>query len=101
MQSKSRRSGFVLVTMAAGALAMTGALGMAFDVGRMYIAKNELQTFADAAALAATLRLNGQGSGIARAQAEVANMRATHKWNLASTLLAANEVTVDFASIDQ
>ncbi len=97
MQARSRRSGFVLVTMAAGALAMTGALGMAFDIGRMYIAKNELQTFADAAALAATLRLNGQGSGIARAQAEVENMRATHKWNLASTLLAANEVTVDFA----
>jgi Flp pilus assembly protein TadG len=97
MRSQSRRSGFVLVTMAAGALAMTGALGMAFDVGRMYIAKSELQTFADAAALAATLRLNGQASGITRAQAEVDAMRTTHKWKFASASLAANEVTVDFA----
>jgi Flp pilus assembly protein TadG len=97
MRSRSRRSGFVLITMAASALVMTGALGMAFDIGRMYIAKSELQSFADAAALAATLRLNGESTGITRAQAEVANMRTLHKWNLASTQLSANDVTVDFA----
>ena len=66
-RSNTGRGGFVLVTMSAGALAMTGVLGMAFDIGRMYIAKSELQTFADAAALAGTLRLNGQSSGIPRA----------------------------------
>ena len=57
--------------MTAGALTMTGVLGMAFDIGRMYIAKSELQSFADAAALAAALRLDGQSTGITRAQNEV------------------------------
>jgi Flp pilus assembly protein TadG len=43
---------------------MVGMLGLTFDVGRMFIAKNELQTFADAAALAAAADLTGAKSGM-------------------------------------
>ena len=41
--------GFVLVTMALGAVAVFGCLGLAVDLGRMYIVKNEAQSYADAA----------------------------------------------------
>ena len=68
--------------MTAGALTMTGMLGMAFDIGRMYIAKSELQSFADSAALAAALRLDGQSTGITRARNEVSTMRSAYRWNL-------------------
>ena len=97
MRSRSRRSGFVLVTMTAGALTMTGMLGMAFDIGRMYIAKSELQSFADAAALAAALRLDGQSTGITRARNEVSTMRSAYRWNLGGSQLAAGNVTLEFA----
>lgn len=97
MRSHSGRRGFVLITMSAGALAMTGVLGMAFDIGRMYVVKSELQTFADAAALAATMRLNGQASGITRAQAEITAMRGSYRWNLGSSPLEASGITVQFA----
>ena len=57
--SRTRRErGFVLVTMAVAALAIVGALGMAVDVGRAFIAKNETQTFCDSAAYAAVLKLD-------------------------------------------
>lgn len=83
--------------MTAGALTMTGVLGMAFDIGRMYIAKSELQSFADAAALAAALRLDGQSTGITRARNEVTTMRTAYRWNLGGSQLAADNVTLEFA----
>ena len=39
-------------------------LGLAIDVGRMFVYKNELQTFADASALAAVAQLDGTQSGV-------------------------------------
>ena len=44
--------GFSLMLMAVCLVVMLGALGLAIDLGRMFIYKNELQTFADASALA-------------------------------------------------
>jgi hypothetical protein len=51
---------------------MVGMLGLAFDLGRMFITKNELQTFADASALAAVSSMNGTQQGI-----QAANSTAT------------------------
>src|ERR1041385_7243729 len=61
-----RRSerGYVLLTMGASAIALFAALGMAVDVGRMYIAKAEVQAFSDSVALTATLQLNAADTGI-------------------------------------
>ena len=50
--------------IAAGAAVMIGMLGLAFDLGRMFIVKNELQTFADASAIAACRQLDGSQAGV-------------------------------------
>ena len=59
--------GFSLAMLALSATVMFAMVGMAVDVGRMFIIKNELQTFADASALAACAKLDGTGSGISTA----------------------------------
>jgi Flp pilus assembly protein TadG len=90
-RSNSQERGFVLITMAAGAIALVAALGLAVDVGRMFIAKNETQAFCDSAALAAALSLDGTTTGILAAQAAVAN--STNAWNLNTTKIASPTVT--------
>jgi len=47
-----KQSGFALVTVAFSIVSLVGAVGLGVDIGRMYIAKNEAQLFADSAALA-------------------------------------------------
>jgi Flp pilus assembly protein TadG len=46
---------------------MFGMLGLAFDLGRAFVLKNELQIFADAAALAGTRFLDGTQNGLQQA----------------------------------
>src|SRR5258706_5086827 len=87
-----RESGYVLVTMAGTALALLAALGLAVDIGRMFIAKNETQAYCDSAAMAATLRLNGASTGITAATNAVAN--STNSWNLDTA--AITNYTVEF-----
>jgi Flp pilus assembly protein TadG len=89
-----RKRGFVLITMAVGAVAIFGAVGLAVDVGRAFIAKNETQVFCDAAALAATVKLDGASTGITKAKAAVTS--STNAWNMASATVASP--TVDFAT---
>lgn len=43
---------------------MIGMLGLAFDLGRMFIVKNELQTFVDASAIAACRQMDGSQAGV-------------------------------------
>ena len=69
----SRRRGYVLLSVGAASIVLMGAVGLAVDLGRMYIVKGEAQTFADSAALAAVLELDGTSAGITRANAAVAN----------------------------
>ncbi|MEJ5366942.1 MAG: Tad domain-containing protein [Bryobacteraceae bacterium] len=49
----------VLILFALSALVIFGFMALAFDLGRLYIAKTEAQSFCDAAALAAVLMLDG------------------------------------------
>lgn len=93
-QRRSGESGYVLITMAAAAIALFGALGLAVDVGRMFIAKTETQAFCDSAAMAATLQLNGTMNGITAAQNAVANN--LNNWNLDTARIPT--VQVDFAT---
>ncbi len=83
--------GFALVTMALTSVAVIGILGLAVDVGRMFIAKNETQAYCDAAALAAALVLDGTTAGIANAKSAAAN--STNTWNLNTTNVANPTVT--------
>ena len=48
-RKKSQR-GMVLVTLAVVVIAIVGLLGLSLDLGRVYIAKSELQNYADASA---------------------------------------------------
>ena len=86
----SRERGYVLLTMGAAAVALFGALGLAVDVGRMFIAKTETQAFCDSAAMAATLRLNGTANGIIAAQNAVANN--LNNWNMDTARIPTYQV---------
>lgn len=92
--------GFILIAIAIGGAALLGACGLGVDLGRMYIVKNELQTFADSAALTAALRLNAESSGITRAKDEVGEIRQLDRWHLSNYEVPANAVTVEFAQAD-
>src|SRR5580658_8927587 len=76
----SRQRGFVLIAMSATMLLLLAVIGMAFDMGRIYIARNEAQVFADAAAMTAAAKLDGTPSGVARARDAVAHLPM--RWNL-------------------
>ena len=43
---------------------MIGMLGLAIDVGRIFVYKTELQTFADNSAMAAVAKMDGTQAGI-------------------------------------
>ena len=59
--------GSILATSALGMLSLLLAVGLGVDISHLYLAKNELQNAADAAALAGASGLDFQSSGINRA----------------------------------
>jgi uncharacterized membrane protein len=93
----ARRRGFVLIAMSVAMLLMLAAIGMAFDLGRVYIARNEAQVFTDAAAMAAAARLDGTEDGLHRARAAVA--RLPMRWHLGTEEFQG--VTVEFSADGQ
>ena len=52
-------------------MVILGFLALAVDVGRMYLIQGELQNAADAAALAAAMRLNGTTNALTHADDQV------------------------------
>jgi hypothetical protein len=70
---KQSERGFSLIMIAACSVVMFGMLGLTIDLGRVYIAKNELQAFVDASSVAATLQLNGTQAGLVAADAAAAS----------------------------
>src|SRR5579864_4251708 len=61
---RKNQRGFSLLLIAASGAVMIGMLGLAFDLGRMFIVKNELQTFVDASAIAACRQMDGTQAGV-------------------------------------
>lgn len=86
VSGRRRERGTVLVMMTLASIALFAALGLAVDIGRMFITKNELQQFCDSAALAAAQALNGASTGIANAKSAVSN--STNTWNLGTTSIS-------------
>ena len=80
MVRPNRQKGFILIAMSVCMFLLLAVIGMAFDMGRVYIARNEAQIFTDAAAMAAAKQLDGTGEGLNRARAAVAAM--PNRWNL-------------------
>ena len=88
---RPRDRGFVLIGLAVCLVMLIGILGLVTDLGRLYIAQNELQAYADAATVAANHELDGTDDGIARARDVASNYPNT--WNLASQAVESPVVT--------
>ena len=98
-QSISRRKnqhGMVLMTMAICAIAMIGVMGLAIDLGHIFIVKNETQAYVDAAAIAAALQMDGTTAGITRANTAATGLSA--HWNFDSATLGTPTVEFSTAS---
>jgi Flp pilus assembly protein TadG len=91
--SRSPEKGFVLLSAAAALILLLGMCGLAVDVGRMYITKNETQAYADSAALDAATKLDGTATGIQNATAAVA--ASVNTWQFNTTSFTGT--TVDFS----
>ena len=96
-QTRRQERGFVLMTMGLAAFALLGTLGLAVDLGRTFVAKNETQAFVDAAAIAAVTKLDGTTTGITRARTAAGN--TANAWNLHTT--AVTNYTVDFGTTSE
>lgn len=87
----ARRRGFVLVTMAITTVGVFGIVGLAVDMGRIFVVKNETQVYCDSAALAAALALDGTTAGITRAQTSVAT--SNNAYDFGTALVTTPAVT--------
>src|SRR6266404_4920094 len=99
----SGKRGFTLLASAVCIVALFGAAGLAVDIGRMYITKNEAQSYADAGAVAAALQLDGTTAGLSAADAAVA--ASPNKWGFSKTdfgpaTTASGAATVTEYSVD-
>jgi uncharacterized membrane protein len=92
-----RQKGFVLIAMSVSMFLLLAVIGMAFDLGRVYIARNEAQIFTDAASMAAAVQLDGTPAGLARARAAVAAL--PNRWNLGTETFRG--VVVEFSADQQ
>ena len=88
------RRGFVLITAAITAVILLGILGLAVDLARMYITRNELQAFTDGSSIAAAFELDGTQAGLDHARTVATNY--PNKWNF--QLASPQNITVTFAS---
>jgi len=91
---RSGQRGMVLIAAALTIVLLIGMLGLAFDLARMYTARNELQAFVDAASIAAAFELNGTAFGIVHAKDKVNNYPG--KWGFEA--YAPENVTTTFSN---
>lgn len=61
---KSRQQGAVVIIVALSLVVLIGMLGLVLDLGRLYVAKTDLQNAADAAALSGASQLDGTAARI-------------------------------------
>jgi uncharacterized membrane protein len=94
-RERQNRRGFVLIAMSVTMLLLLAVMGLAFDFGRVYIARNEAQVFTDAAAMTAALKLDGTSAGIERARE--AAPKVPMRWNLGTKEFTG--VVVEFGHI--
>lgn len=93
LTTRNRRGerGSILAASALGMLSFLLAVGLGLDISHMYLAKNELQNAADAAALAGASGLNFSSSGIALATAHAVEQMNKYDFdNTNITFTAAN-----------
>lgn len=97
MRRKKNERGAVLVTVALLLLFLLGFMGIAVDLGHLFVIRTELQTSMDACALAGAQELNGQAdartratnAGIAAGNANNVDLQSA-TWNDKAKVSAAN-----------
>ena len=87
----------MLIAMCSCMFILLAAMGLAFDLGRIYIVRNEAQMFVDAAAMAAAAQIDGTPAGLERARFAVE--RLPGRWNMAAEVF--REITVEFSGDGQ
>jgi uncharacterized membrane protein len=91
-ERKRKQRGFSLLMIALTAAVTFGMFGLAFDLGRMFIVKNELQAFVDASAIAAVRQMDGTQTGIQNAHSTAASgpLGSTfpNRWNFDGSAVA-------------
>ena len=87
------RRGFVMVALTVCLVSLFGVAGLAIDMGRVYVAKSEAQTFADMTVIAAAREMDGTAAGLDLARAAV-NTSAM-KWGFARTSFTGT--TIEFS----
>jgi len=89
-----KKKGFVLMATILSITGMLGVVCLVVDLGRAYVAQNEVQAFTDSAALAGALKLDGTLVGIQSAKTAVA--ANTNKWYFATK--SVTSVTTEFST---
>lgn len=90
---RTDQKGFILLATVLGVTVLMGVSGLAIDVGRLYLVHDEVQAYADGAAIAAALHLDGTEQGFSNAEQAAVNLTA--KWNFGTQ--AFSGTTVEFA----
>jgi len=90
VRRRAAERGYTLLATGLALFAVMGMTGLAIDLGRMYIAKNETQAYADASAIAAALELDGTLAGFQRARDAVANTQ--NRWNFGNNAFSGAQV---------
>ena len=93
--ANSKRRGYVLIAFTLSLMLLLGSAGLTFDAGRMYITRNEAQSYCDAAALYAAWNLNGKLDGITAARA--AALATPKQWGFGTKPFDPSRTTVEFA----
>jgi Flp pilus assembly protein TadG len=96
-EKKIRRGerGSIMALSAVAMLSILLAAGLGIDISRFYLAKNELQNAADAAALAAASALNSSPSGITNARDRA--MQEMNKYNFNNGTVSIAEPAIRFS----
>jgi hypothetical protein len=85
----------VTILLAVASVAILAMAGLATDLARMYVIKNELQNYTDAAALAGVIRLDGTLQGISNAASDA--REDINAWNFETNAVPDGDITVEFA----
>ena len=100
-RAKSGERGFSYIMTAVCASVLLGMLGLAMDLGRMYVVRTELQAFTDNAAVAAVYQLDQTLAGIERARVitQTGPGLTPNRYDFNTQTIPADRVNTAFSTI--
>ena len=102
MAVRRSRNGFVLIATTIALTILLALAALAIDLGRMYVIRAELQSFADAAALSAAMDLDGTASGLTNARTGAARLATgphAMRWDMGTQPIT--NIAISFSSDDK